>query len=165
MAGGILDDNDYSSAMSSNKFSATVAELLTGKRAQVGSARTASASLSGVRSCGARLAVVKSSGARSGARSMRGCVGGGATTRANAEFVQVRPARNNQVVNLQGFCEGATSFSGVVAALGALIAELQAAAAADRVLMAGLRQENALQAHMLQTANASLQHANTALQN
>ena len=77
MASGILDGNDNISAMHSKKSSATVAELLTGKRVQVGSARTASASLSGVRSCGARLADVKSSDARSGVRSMRGCVHGG----------------------------------------------------------------------------------------
>ena len=160
-----MDGDAYISTMSSKKVSAKGAELLAGERAQIGSTRTVSAPLSGGRSCGARLADVISSDARSGVRLVQGCEGDGAATRASSDGVWVRIARSRKVVDLQRAGEWETSSGGVVAALVAQIAELHAAAAADRVTMAGLRQEKAQQAQVLRTTAASLQQANAALQN
>ena len=153
------------SAGGSKKSRRKVAGLLTGDDVQIGSTRTASAPLAGVRSCDARVDGFNSGGMRAELRLVRGREGVDAVTRASSFGMQARTARSSKVVDLH-CADGLTACSGgVVAGLMAQIAELRASAAADRAALGNLRQEHAVQAQLLQAANASLQQAGAALQN
>ena len=115
----------------------------------------------GQRARGARQAGVGSGG---NWREVRGFRGGEGAARVLAGGMQNGIARTHKVVDLQDAGGLEVCSGGVVAALMARVAELEASAAADREALVVVQRAFDLQSHMLHTAIETAKRANAALQ-